>query len=96
MLEARYPAPEHVPQGQLQVTSQAQVVQAVGALPEGVADRAVDRVLPPQVTVTNDMSSLPLLRPELPDVEVMDDSHIERLLQEQGDLPLTHTRTTDG
>lgn len=84
---------------QMRVTQGAQLAQIAAAVASGPGSTAAMRQQVsqrlPAVNIYNDMDR-PLLSPNLPVVSQIEGSHIERLLREQGELPVTARRAEQG
>ncbi len=84
---------------QLRVTQGAQLAQIAAAVASGPGSTPAMRQQVgqrlPAVNIYNDLDR-PLLAPNLPPVNLIDDSHIARLLREQGELPSTARRADPG
>ncbi len=88
-----------LPPEQLRVTQGAQLAQIAAAVASGPGSTPAMRQQVgqrlPAVNIYNDLDR-PLLSPNLPPVNLIDDSHIARLLREQGELPATSRRADQG
>jgi hypothetical protein len=80
---------------QIRITQGAQLAQIAAAASSGKGHNPIRQEMTramrgqiPQISIYNEMDR-PLVAPQLPPVRLIEGSHIERLLQEQGELPQT-------